>query len=67
MSITSPLRVVVIQPTQVSEKTVSIPLNYRQVSNIRSTQSPNIDVSCLVLQLSLPNPLKPGVKLRMKM
>ena len=31
------------------------------------TQSPNINVSCLVLQLSLINPLKPGVKLRMKM
>ena len=40
---------------------------YRQFSNIRRTQSPNINVSRLVLQLSLPNPLKPGVKLRMKM
>ena len=40
---------------------------YHQVSNIRCTQSPNINVSCLVLQLSLPNPLKPSVKLRMKM
>ena len=41
--------------------------NYRQFSNIRRTQSQNINVSRLVLQLFLPNPLKPGVKLRMKM
>ena len=37
--------------------------HYRQVSNISRTQSQNIPVSRLVLQLSLPNPLKPGVKL----
>ena len=40
---------------------------YRQFSNIRRTQSPNKNGSRLVLRLSLPNPLKPGVKLRMKM
>ena len=40
---------------------------YRQFSNIRRTQSQNITVSRIVLLLSLPNPLKPGVKLRMKM
>ena len=40
---------------------------YRQFSNIRRTQSQNIYVSRVVLQLSLPNPLKPDVKLRMKM
>ena len=40
---------------------------YRQFSNIRRTQSQNITVSRLVLQLSLPNPMKSGVKLRMKM
>ena len=39
---------------------------YRQFSNISGTQSPNINVSHLVLQLSLPNPLKSGVKSRMK-
>ena len=44
-----------------------IDLHYRQFSDIRRTQSQNINVSRLVLQLSLPNPLKPGVKLRMKM
>ena len=41
--------------------------NYRQFSSIRRTQSQNINVSRLVLLLSLPNPLKPSVKLRMKM
>ena len=40
---------------------------YRQFSNISRTQSPNINVSCLILRLSLPNPLKSRVKLRMKM
>ena len=43
------------------------PQTYRQISNISPTQSPNIDVSRLVLQLALLNPLKPGVRLRMKM
>ena len=41
--------------------------NYRQFSNIRRTQSQNTNVSRLVLQMFLPNPLKPDVKLRMKM
>ena len=40
---------------------------YRQISNIRHTKSPNLNVFRLVLQLSLPNPLKPGVQSRMKM
>ena len=39
---------------------------YRKISNIRLTKSPNLIVSCLVLQLSLPNPKKPGAKSRMK-
>ena len=30
---------------------------YRQTSNIRRTKSQKLNVSCLVLQLSLPNPL----------
>ena len=34
-------------------------IDYCQFSNIRRTQSPNINVSRLVLQLSLPNLLKP--------
>ena len=39
---------------------------YPQISNIRCTKSQNLNVSCLVLQLSLRNLLKPGVKSRMK-
>ena len=41
--------------------------NYRKISNIRRTKSPNLNVSRHILQLSLPNPMKLGVKLRMKM
>ena len=40
---------------------------YRQTSNISRTKSQNVNVSCVVLQLSLPSPLKPGAKSRMKM
>ena len=41
--------------------------NYRKISNIRHTKFQNLNDSHLVLKSSLPNPLKPGVKLRMKM
>ena len=41
--------------------------DYRKISNIRRTESPNLDVSRLVVELSSPNPMKPGVKSRMKM
>ena len=40
---------------------------YRKISNIRRTKFQNVNVSHLVLQSSLPNPLKPGVKQIMKM
>ena len=40
---------------------------YRKLYNIRRTKSPNLTVYRLVLQFSLPNPMKPGVKSRMKM
>ena len=40
---------------------------YRQISNISHTKSQTLHVSHLVLQLSLPNPLKPGIKSKMKM
>ena len=46
------------------------PLNrekYRKTSCISRTKSQNLNVSHLLLQWSLPNPLKPCVKLRMKM
>ena len=40
---------------------------YSQIFNIRRTKSQNLNVSPLVLQLSLYNILKSGVKLKMKM
>ena len=40
---------------------------YRQVSNIRRTKSQHLKDSRTVMRLSLPNPLKPDVKSRMKM
>ena len=43
------------------------PLTCRQVSNIRRTKSQHSQDSRTVLRLSLPNPLKPDVKSRMKM
>ena len=46
-----------------SEKKIA----YCQTSNISHTKSQNSNVSHLILQLSLSNPLKPGVKSRMKM
>ena len=42
-------------------------LIYRNISNISHTKSKNLSDCCLVLQLPLANPLKPAVKLRMKM
>ena len=35
---------------------------YHKISNISCTKSPNLIVPCPVLQLSLPNPVKPGVR-----
>ena len=40
---------------------------YRKTSSISHTKSQSLNVSCFLLQLSALNPLKPGVKLRMKM
>ena len=40
---------------------------YCKISNIKRTKSPNLNASRLVLQLPLPNPMKPGVTSRMKM
>ena len=40
---------------------------YRKTSSINRTKSQNLNVYNLVFQLSLLNPLKPGVKSRMKM
>ena len=41
--------------------------SYRKISNISRSKSPNVIVPRLVLQLSLPTPIKPGVRSRMKM
>ena len=40
---------------------------YRKTSNLSRTKSQSLNVSCILLQLSSLNPLKPGIKLRMKM
>ena len=45
----------------------TITLTYRITSNIRRTESQNLNDSRVVLQLALPNPLKPGIKSIMKM
>ena len=42
-------------------------LIYRKTSSIRDTKYSNLNVSHLALQLLFPNPLKPGVKSKMKM
>ena len=41
--------------------------DYRQTSRISRTKSENLNVPRLVLPLSLPDPLNPGVNSRMKM
>ena len=42
-------------------------LTYRQTSNVTRTKSQNLNISRFVLQMSLPNPVKPGAKSKMKM
>ena len=46
---------------------INIHIGVFQISNSKCAKSQNYDVSHLDLPLSLPNPLMPGVKLRMKM
>ena len=41
--------------------------NYRKTSSISRTKFQNLNVSCILMQLSSLNSLKPGVKLIMKM
>ena len=50
-----------------AERHIYASVNYHKISNISCTKSHNLNDSHLALQLSLPNPLKPGVKSRMKM
>ena len=42
-------------------------IDYRKISNERRTKSQNLNDYPIILQLSLPDPLKGGVKSRMKM
>ena len=42
-------------------------ITYRKISEIRHSKHQNLNKSRLILQLPLPNTLKPGVKSRMKM
>ena len=49
-----------------SEQSVTV-ISYRKTSIISRTKSHDLNVSCILLQLSSLNSLKPGVKLRMKM
>ena len=42
-------------------------MTYRKTSSISRTKSQSLNVSCILAQLFSLNPLKPGVKLRMKM
>ena len=54
--------------TQIKKiNTPSPKFNYRKTSSISRAKSQNLNVSCILLQLSSFNPLKPGVKLKMKM
>ena len=59
------------QITDISDKETNhciyTAFDYGEVSNIRRTESQNLKVPRLGLQLSLRNILKPGVKPRMKM
>ena len=41
--------------------------HYRKVSNIRCIKTQILNASRLILLLSLLNPLKPGIELRMEM
>ena len=59
-----------VQPPNVIDapKAIQSPVAaYLQVSNIRRTKSQHLKDSRPVLWLSLPDPLKPDVKSRMKM
>ena len=50
-----------------SHGTILLCRYYRKTSCISRTKFQNLNVSCILMQLSSLNPLKPGVKLRMKM
>ena len=62
---------VVLTPIVTLDKPIfscaSVYFGYRKISNIRCTKSPKLIIPHLVLQLSLRNPMKPGVRSRIKM
>ena len=58
---------VIFNVTIINRRIASLHIKYRKVSNIRRTKCQNLNDSRLVLQLSVPNPLKPSVKSIMKM
>ena len=64
-TITAPAQYVA--PTYEDLENLDFIWGYRQTSNMSPTKSQNLNVSRLVLQLSLPNPLNPGIKSRMNM
>ena len=51
----------------IKEVGINHPGTYNKISNIRHTKSQHLTDSHTVLRLSLPNPLKPDVKSRMRM
>ena len=55
------------QTMQGAWPSIAMVLASRKTSSISRTKSQNLNVSCILLQLSSLNPLKPCVKLRMKM
>ena len=58
------LTTVIVQAVEVLPRGRHGPVypTYRKISNIRCTKFSNLNVSRFVLQLSLPNLMKPGVK-----
>ena len=50
-----------------NENSYQVQEHNHKTSSISRTKSQSLNGSCILLQLSSLNPLKPGVKLRMKM
>ena len=60
------LYIMVVSELNTSEA-LKVPQQLPPTSNISHTKSQNLNVSRLALRLPLPNPLRSGVKLRIKM
>ena len=68
MSNFSDAKAIVFQENQVNTTAADAPApchqqpqSYRKTSSISRTKSQNLNVACILLQLSSLNPLKPGV------